>query len=84
MISAMEGIDMLVFTGGIGENDAMIRDEICSGLSWIGILLDDASNQAGSNPIHKLTSSCAVHVLASQEDRQIAMHTYTLCAQQNQ
>lgn len=84
MISAMEGIDMLVFTGGIGENDAVVRDEICSGLSWIGILLDEASNQAGSNPIHKLTSSCAVHVLASQEDRQIALHTHTLCLPKDQ
>lgn len=80
MIAAMEGIDMLVFTGGIGENDAIVRDEICSGLSWIGILLDEASNQAGSNPIHKLSSSCAVHVLASQEDRQIAVHAYALCS----
>ena len=83
MISAMEGIDMLVFTGGIGENDSVVRDEICSGLSWIGILLDEASNLAGSNPIHKLNSSCAVHVLTSQEGRQIAQHTHTLCSQQN-
>lgn len=83
MIAAMEGIDMLVFTGGIGENDSVVRDEICSGLSWIGILLDEASNQAGSNPIHKLSSSCAVHVLASLEDRQIALHTHALCSQKN-
>lgn len=80
MIAAMEGIDMLIFTGGIGENDAVVRDKICSGLSWIGILLDETSNDAHSNPIHKLTSSCAVHVLASQEERQIALHTYALCS----
>ncbi|MEO8001255.1 MAG: acetate/propionate family kinase [Arenimonas sp.] len=83
MISAMEGIDMLVFTGGIGENDAIVRDEICSGLSWIGILLDEASNEAASNPIHKLSSSCAVHVLPSREETQIALHTHQLCSQQN-
>lgn len=83
MISAMEGIDMLVFTGGIGENDAVVRDEICSGLSWIGILLDESSNDAHSNPIHKLTSSCAVLVLASQEEMQIALHTHELCSQEN-
>jgi len=81
MISAMEGIDMLVFTGGIGENDAVVRDEICSGLSWIGILLDEASNQSGSNPIHSLSSTCAVKVLASQEEWQIALHPHALCSQ---
>lgn len=83
MISVLEGIDMLVFTGGIGENDAVVRDEICSGLSWIGILLDETSNDAHSNPIHKLTSSCALLVLASQEDMQIALHTHELCSQEN-
>ena len=83
MIAAMEGIDMLVFTGGIGENDAVVRDEICSGLSWIGILLDETSNDAHSNPIHKLTSSCALLVLASQEEMQIALHTHELCSQEN-
>ncbi|MEO5770495.1 MAG: acetate kinase, partial [Burkholderiaceae bacterium] len=37
MIAVLGGIDRLVFTGGIGENDAMVRDEVCSGLAWAGI-----------------------------------------------
>ena len=41
---------MLVFTGGIGENDAQVRAEICAGLAWIGVNLDDARNRAASNP----------------------------------
>ena len=34
MIAALEGIDLLVFTGGIGENDSQVRAEICNGLAW--------------------------------------------------
>ena len=34
MIAALDGVDLLVFTGGIGEHDAKVRAEICGGLSW--------------------------------------------------
>lgn len=86
MISVLDGVDLLVFTGGIGENDGAVRAEICRGLSWIGIRLDPALNQpAGSpsnrttvGPIHDPASRCAVRVLASQEDTQIARHTFNL------
>ena len=36
MASSLGGLDLLVFTGGIGEHDIRIREEICSSLSWIG------------------------------------------------
>ena len=78
MITALGGVDMLVFTGGIGENDAEVRVEICKGLSWIGISLDEARNQSANNPISDSKSRCAVLVLASQEDEQIARHAATL------
>jgi acetate kinase len=67
MVAVLGGLDMLVFTGGIGENDAQVRHEICSSLSWLGIRLDGASR-------------CQVLVLASQEAEQIARHTWTLRA----
>ncbi|KWT91645.1 MULTISPECIES: acetate/propionate family kinase [unclassified Variovorax] len=38
MIAALDGVDLIVFTGGIGENDAQARAAICEGLSWIGAL----------------------------------------------
>jgi acetate kinase len=66
MVAALDGIDMLVFTGGIGENDAQARAEICRGLSWIGIDLDETR------------ARCRVLVLTSQEDEQIARHTCEL------
>lgn len=90
MIAVLDGIDLLVFTGGIGEHDAAVRAAICSGLSWIGVRLDPARNrlaggslnQHGSEPIlgpiHDTASRCAVQVLASQEGSCIARHAWDL------
>lgn len=79
MIAALDGIDRLVFTGGIGENDAQVRAAICAGLSWIGISLDERRNQASRDPIHALASRCAVNVFQSREEAQMARHTWELC-----
>jgi acetate kinase len=78
MIAALGGADLLVFTGGIGENDAEARAEICSGLSWSGVILDPARNRSVDNPISDPASRCAVNVVASQEDEQIARHTSSI------
>jgi acetate kinase len=78
MIAALDGVDMIVFTGGIGENDAAVRAAICGGLSWIGVDLDEARNRAAHNPISASTSRCALRVLPSREDEQIARHTWAL------
>ncbi len=78
MIAALGGIDLLVFTGGIGENDVEARAAICGGLSWLGVHLDPARNRSVENPISELASPCTVHVLPSQEDKQIARHTWAL------
>ena len=67
---------LLVFTGGIGENDVEVRAAICGGLSWLGVSLDEARNRSAHNPISESASRCAVQVLASQEDEQIARHTW--------
>ena len=66
MIAVLDGIDLIVFTGGIGENDGAVRESICAGLSWAGVSLGPAP------------SSVLVKVLASQEDEQIARHTWTI------
>jgi acetate kinase len=78
MIAALDGVDLIVFTGGIGENDAETRAAICAGLSWIGVSLDEARNRTANNPISDAASRCPVFVLASQEDEQIARHTWAL------
>ncbi len=81
MIAALDGIDLLVFTGGIGENDAQVRAMICSHLSWIGINLDEERNLSAQNPVNTTASRCLVRVIASQEDEQIARHTFALATQ---
>ena len=81
MIAALEGIDLIVFTGGIGENDEHIRALICAGLAWTGIGLDEAGNQTANNPISDSKLPRRVLVLPSQEDEQIARHSWTLFPQ---
>jgi acetate kinase len=80
MVAVLGGLDMLVFTGGIGENDAQVRIEICAGLSWIGVSLHEDRTRAESNPVSDGASRCQVLVLASQEDEQIARHAWQLLA----
>jgi len=78
MIAALDGVDLIVFTGGIGENDEEVRAAICRGLSWIGVRLDETRNASANNPVNCPASRCSVRVLASQEDEQIARHTWAL------
>jgi acetate kinase len=78
MAAGLGGVDLLVFTGGIGENDAKARAAICTGLSWIGIGLDEARNRSATDLISDPASRCSVRVLASLEDEQIAHHTRQL------
>lgn len=80
MGAVLGGLDMLVFTGGIGENDAQVRAQICAGLSWLGVSLDESRNRAATNPLSDGVSRCQVRVLASQEDEQIARHAWALLA----
>ena len=81
MIAALEGVDLIVFTGGIGENDEVARALICAGFAWAGIGLDEAQNQAANNPISNSKLPCKVLVLPSQEDEQIARHSWALFPQ---
>ena len=78
MIAVLDGVDMIVFTGGVGENDTEVRASICAGLSWAGIDLDPAQNLAAACSINDPASRVLVQVLASQEDEQIALHTWAL------
>jgi acetate kinase len=74
MIAALGGIDLVVFTGGIGENDEVARALICEGLVWAGIGQPENRSWAGRNSI----PGSKVHVLPSREDEQIVRHTWSL------
>jgi acetate kinase len=82
MAAALGGVDLIVFTGGIGENDSAVRAAICSRLACIGVRLDDERNaHADDQPtglISTATARCPVRVLPSAEDEQIARHTAAL------
>ncbi len=78
MMTALNGADAIVLTGGIGENDARSRSLICLRLAWTGIALDEINNGMGQGFISAKTSRISVSVIASEEDEQIAMHTAML------
>ena len=73
----MGGVDQIVFTGGIGEHDVRVRAEVCARLS--SVELDAVRNLQGLGLVSRDDSRCAVQVLPSQEDEQIARHTWALC-----
>lgn len=69
------GVDALVFTAGIGENAAPVREAICRNLAHLGVVVDAAAN-AGKNPsaIHAAGSRIAVHVIKTDEELMMARH----------
>ena len=81
MITVLDGVDAIVFTGGLGENDPLSRAAICERLAWIGVAFDPVRNGSATNPISAPRSRCAVHVLPSLEDEQIARHAWALVAE---
>lgn len=80
MIAVLDGVDLLVFTGGIGEHDHLVRAAVCCRLAWIGAHLDAARNRSAENPLDAPGSRCAIRVLTSAEDDQIARHAAALAA----
>ena len=71
-------LDALVFTGGIGENDAVVRARTCAGLEGMGILLDEAANQSvgkGERRVSRSESPVAVLVIPTNEELEIARQT---------
>lgn len=77
---AMNGIDYIVFTGGIGENQINIRKGICEKLTFMGVDVDaDANNMRGEEKvISKLDSKVKVYVIPTNEELMIAKETQRL------
>jgi acetate kinase len=73
-VAALGGLDLLVFTGGVGERAAAVRAEACQGLEAMGISLDAARNAANEEVIQASDSRCVVRVIATDEERMIARH----------
>lgn len=81
--AAMNGVDNIVFTAGVGENDSDIREEICSYLEFLGITLDELKNreQAEAVKISEGTSKVNVLVIRTNEELEIARETAEVARQ---
>ena len=75
LAAGMGGLDMLVFTGGIGENAAPVRERICAGLSFMGIKINQRSNRAHLEVISAKSGRVKVKVIKTNEELMIARHT---------
>src|SRR5580704_6357232 len=71
-VAVLGGLDLLVFTGGIGEHDANVRSLICEGLECCGSRLDRQANQQNAGTISRADSAVRVRVVTSDEETQIA------------
>ena len=76
----MGGVDLIVFTGGVGENSRELRQSVCTGLEFMGVEFDPAANDVhGENKIlSKPSSRVKVAVIATDEELMIATDTYDL------
>jgi acetate kinase len=72
MAAVLGGVDLLVFTGGIGENDPRARHEICEKLDWMGLALDEGRDRQAQNPTGADRPPVKVLVLPSREEEQMA------------
>jgi acetate kinase len=84
--AALGRVDAVVFTGGIGENSAVVRQKVCAGLENLGIVLDESDNEhvAGTEAlISREGSQVAVLVIPTDEETEIARQTMAVIASTN-
>jgi acetate kinase len=72
------GLDDLVFTAGIGENAASVREAVCRRCGWLGIELDQRANARNADRISSASSPVSVWVIPTDEESMIATHTLAL------
>ena len=75
LVAALEGLDALVFTAGIGEHAAPVRERICKGLAWLGLELDPAANARHGPRLSRVGSPVSAWVVPTNEELMIARHT---------
>lgn len=81
--AVLNGLDAIVFTAGVGENDALTRSLASSQLEYLGIHLDEAKNQTGGNGIYEINttdSPVKILVVPTNEELEIARQCATLLA----
>ncbi len=78
LAAALGGLDAIVFTAGIGENAALLRERICRDAAWLGVELSPAANAAGGPRISTTGSRVSAWVVPTNEELMIARHTRSL------
>jgi len=77
--AALDGVDALCFTGGIGENAALIREKVCAGLDYMGLNIDSVKNNVRCSDARDIStngSAGKILVIPTQEEYVIANDTY--------
>ena len=72
LVPAIDGLDALVFTAGIGENASAVRKAICDRLAWLGIALDEDANAANATTINTQDAPVKVLVIPTNEEIVVA------------
>jgi acetate kinase len=75
MIAVLEGLDSIVFTGGIGENSPEIREMVCHRLKWLGVELNTEANRKGNTVLSSDSSPVSILRVQADEESVIARHT---------
>jgi acetate kinase len=78
LTAVLGGVDTIVFTGGVGEHAAPIREKICAGLDYLGVQFHSNRNAANEGVISAENSRVVVRVIATDEDLVIARHVAAL------
>lgn len=80
LAAALGGVDAIVFTAGIGEHAAAVREAVCRQASWLGLEFDPVANAARSSCISTASSRVAAWVIPTNEELMIARHTQAVAA----
>ena len=79
-VAVLGGLDCLVFTGGIGEHSAPVREQVCRQLAFLGVALDHDANRRHAPVIASPESAIVVRIISADEDGRIAHHVRNLLA----
>ena len=83
LAAALGGLDALVFTGGIGEYSATVRERVCEGLEFLGIRLDPSRNAVHAPIVSSDDTAVRVLIVPTDEDLMVARHTRRLIEQEH-
>jgi acetate kinase len=78
LAAALGGLEAIVFTGGIGENAVVIREQVCRNAAWLGVELDPAANAAGGPRLSTSGARTSAWAIPTNEELMIARHTHQL------